>query len=108
MSLARDIMIAKAFGGGGGGGGGGALVVNVTDVDGVKTCDKTAGEMWAACQTGVVVTKAMPYGEGYEEISLITSASFDNESAHPSMFTDGLIQYKADTADDNPSGGGGD
>lgn len=40
--------------GGGGGTGGGVLVVNVTIIDGVRTCDKTAGEIWAAFQTGLV------------------------------------------------------
>ena len=51
MSLARDIVIAKAFGGGGGGGGGGVLVVNASPDAGnpdLYVCDKTAGEMFAA------------------------------------------------------------
>lgn len=47
----------KAAPGGGGGGGSSVLVVNVTwdDDTGIGTCDKTAGEMWQAAQTGLVI-----------------------------------------------------
>ena len=63
-----------------GGSGGGALVVNVTTVDGVKTCDKTAGEMWAACQTGCVIFRREP-AEGYVEIAPLQYAYFESETS---------------------------
>lgn len=63
--------------------GGGVLVVTATEADGVLTCDKTAAEMYAAAQTGLVIvlfelediSYACPVGaslreEGYEFLPL--------------------------------------
>lgn len=42
-------------GSGGGSGGGGVLVVNVTETDDAYVCDKTAGEIYAACPGAMFV-----------------------------------------------------
>lgn len=45
----------KQYAGGGSGGGAGAFVVNATMSGSTLTCDKTAAEMFDACQTRVVL-----------------------------------------------------
>ena len=83
--------------------GGGALVVNVTTVDEEMICDKTAGEMWAACQTGVVIFRLEPY-EGHVMVELLTNAYLDSESGY--SFDSYTVSVSADTENDYPSGGG--
>lgn len=97
MSLARDIMIAKAFGGGGGGGGG--LLINVEKQDDLLVCDKTAGEMVTALDAGsTLIFKKEVEGE-YTYSSLyeayITPGSYYTFQAG--------TEYEAESADDYPS-----
>ena len=89
-------------GGGGGSGGGGVLVVNVTEVDDIQTCDKTAGEMWAACQTGCVIFRIEPY-EGVVVVAPLQVAYFDSERGY--SFEANSVSVSADTENDYPSSG---
>ena len=88
----------------GGGSSGGVLVVNVTyDAETeVSTCDKTAGEMWAACLSGGVVLLQTDNGETFADT--ITSAS---EQSGSYTFSDatGNIALAAATANDYPTHG---
>lgn len=88
----------------GGGGSGGVLVVNVTAADEVRTCDKTAGEMWAAYLSGGVVLSAVDDGDTY--CDTIISAT---EKSGSYTFYDATGNYtlSAATADDYPSAGSG-
>lgn len=79
---------------------GGALVVNVTEVDGVQTCDKTAGEMWAACQTGLVIFR---FGDG-EAFDLLLTAALDGDNGY--VFMSRIVDVQAATENDYPSSGG--
>jgi len=90
-------------GGGGGGGGGGAsvLVVNVTEVDGTYTCDKTAAEMWAAVP--LVCFKYQEDDADY--IRCLFEAGHDEENGY--QFTDSSgNRFEAASGTDYPTYGG--
>jgi len=97
MSLARDIMIAKAFGGGGGGGG--ALVVTATLVDGVLICGTTAGEMWAAINGGQNIIISIADSVAWPVIYADAGFNFYVWNG------DSAMAFTAATADDYPAGG---
>lgn len=82
----------------GGGSGGGVLLVNgTTDVNFIVTLDKTAGEILAALESGVVfVTTDQSY-----ERTLINSYN-----PHDYEFNAAGSTYMASTADDYPTSGG--
>lgn len=74
MTTGEVIALIKAFGGSGGSSGGGVLVVNVTEPEAdLHVCDKTAGEILAACKTGIVVF--VETSEDEETVRVCTSAS---------------------------------
>lgn len=77
--------------------GGGALVVNVADVDEVRTCDKTAGEIYAACPAVIFVSGTTEY------MSVLPLASYGfGDSGY--TFGDMLdTEYTAATANDYPT-----
>ena len=92
--------IAKG-GGGGGSSGGGVLVVNVTEPEAdLYVCDKTAGEMLAACKTGIVVF--VETGESEEKVAVCTSASLDDMGY---LFKRGTANYgySASSSTDYPT-----
>ncbi len=66
--IGEIVALAKGLGGSGGGSSGGALVVTLTiDTDTKNaTADKTAAEIWAAAQSGVVVFTGSTAYLGYE------------------------------------------
>ena len=86
----NTLAFIKALGGNGGGGGsssGGVLVVNVTEPEtDLHVCDKTAGEILAACKTGIVVF--VETYEGEENVMVCTSA----------YWADGEYSFKPGTA----------
>ena len=90
MNTGEVIALIKAFGGSGGGSsGGGVLVVNVTEPEAdLHVCDKTAGEILAACKTGIVVFVETSGGE--EHVSVCTSASL---SGGEHVFKPGTANY---------------
>lgn len=85
---------------------GGVLVVNVTyDAETeVSTCDKTAGEMWAACLSGGVVLLQTDGVVTYYDT--IASAS---EQSDGYRFSDAALNLllSAATANDYPATSGG-
>lgn len=73
----------------GGSSGGGVLVVNVTEPEAdLHVCDKTAGDMLAACKTGIVVF--VETYEGEENVMVCTSANF---SGGEYSFKPGVANY---------------
>lgn len=88
-------------GGGGGGGSSGALVVNVTEPEAdLHVCDKTAGEILAACKTGIVVF--IETYEGEETVSVCTFASLSDGEY---TFKPGVANYgySASSSTDYPT-----
>lgn len=91
-----------------GGGGGGALVVHVTATTSgnstIYTCDKTAAEMYAAMQTGVVVIA--PYAEdtvtfgGPCSVSLSSLGEYKFGIAPPE---NNMVVFTTETESDYPS-----
>ena len=87
-----------------GGGGGGALVVHVTattiEESTIYTCDKTAGEMYEAMQTGVVVIA--PYTEDFVICGGVCALSI--EGKHSTFIIAGPNKtFTADSASGYPS-----
>ena len=100
MNTGEVIALIKAFGGGGGSSGG-VLVVNVTEPEAdLHVCDKTAGEMLAACKTGIVVF--VETGESEESVAVCTSASLDDMGY---LFKRGTANYSyaASSSTDYPT-----
>ena len=93
--VTREEVFLDAIAKGGGSGGGGMMVVNV--INGV--CDKTAGEIWAAIQSGPVCVKELD--EAVTIVYGFTSAAYDSETGYDFSF-DGVAVH-ADTAADYPS-----
>lgn len=83
----------------GGGGGGGVLVVTATVDDNTVTCNKTAGEMYAAAQTGLVLVQS-DNGSGGFYTNPVTEF-FGGEAGYEFITTQD--DFEADTANDYPS-----
>lgn len=87
-------------------GGGGALVVNVTTVsDDNEVCDKTAGEMFAAIESGGVLLKRYIEATGDCFYSTVTSAGF--MLGRYSFTTAANNTFEAISASDYPATSGG-
>lgn len=89
---------------GGGGSGGGALVVNLTVDEQTEkhTCDKTAGEMYAACPLVVFLEDT----NDSIHVHWLDSYAYDPDYGY--MFSNGNgLMLLADTADDYPTSMGG-
>lgn len=82
--------------------GGGVLVVNVTDVDGTPTCDKTAGEIMSAMETGRVVFKERGDEGGFTFLSLMTADYTPNDGYTFVLMSEEATVFVADTANDYP------
>ena len=93
----------------------GALVVNVTETDNgdstvTFTCDKTAGEMYAACPNVLFV---LTNGLGASFVMLIDRYFFDEDTGYEFAVTNAGAEqlFLAASAEDYPSytddGGGG-
>ena len=80
---------------------GGALVVNVTEPEtGLYVCDQKAGEILAACKTGIVVF--VETSEGEETVSVCTLASLSDGEY---LFKPGTANYSyvASSSTDYPT-----
>lgn len=80
---------------------GGALVVNVANVDEVLTCDKTAGEIYAACPAVFFVSGTTEYMNAWP----LASYGFGDSGY---AFGDIVgTEYTAATVNDYPTASGG-
>ena len=87
-------------------GGGGVLVVNVTFDESTETeiCDKTAGEMTAALESGGIIFRQYDEGDGVYYYSTLKTAGISDEEYY---FESQGTQYSASSASEYPSTGGG-
>lgn len=104
------LVATPQIGGGGGGGGGsgsGVLVVTVTKSGNTWTCDKTAGEMYAAMSTGGVVFSYVKIG-GAEAFDSCVFAEYEEGEGYgfaSSQYfsSDGLVgELWCETENDYP------
>ena len=91
----------------GGGGGGGVLVVEVSESDNVFTMDTTAGEVYTAAQTGMVI---LSYNDKFR---ILTAADYSAKGGYEFAFSDDIGTwnpgvFSASTASDYPSAMGAD
>lgn len=86
---------------------GGVLVVNVTEseVEGsmVSTCDKTAGEMAAALESGGIIFR-VGYGDDSNYYTLVNASV---AAGNYSFSDSGSITYEAASASEYPTSSGG-
>ncbi len=85
--------------GGGGSSGGGVLVVNV-EPDGANNdvCDKTAAEMYAAAQSGVIILRKAVAGE----VHIVTESGYEEGFGY--IFLDAnSTAYRAENGTDYPT-----
>lgn len=112
MTQGEVIALIKAFGGSGGGGGGSAVtVLECTESDGTYTVPMKAGELYTACQSGVVILKFThviepgdpEYEYTAEKYYIVYGAERDtgNQTGY-NFSTYGVYPFAA-TADDYPT-----
>lgn len=82
-------------------GGGGVLVVTATESDSTYACDKTAAEMLAACQTGLVVIQTADGNPGGFYARPVVE--FYSDSGYYGFMTDQGDEYESDSADACPT-----